>query len=67
MTNQAEKDAGIRVQRASRGARVFDGPSCPGQIAREGGYTECDRRAIAVVEDRSKYKCDYGHRWRRLA
>ncbi len=66
MTTEAEKEAGISVQRTSRGARVTNGPPCPGSVARGEGAVECDRVAIAVVEDRSLYKCAYGHRWRRL-
>ncbi len=66
MTTEAEKEAGISIQAKRYGARVTGGPPCPGHIARGEGAVECDRVAIAVVEDRSMYKCAYGHRWRRL-
>ena len=62
MTNAAEKEAGIKV---SRSGKVTNGPDCPGVIARENPVA-CDREAVYVVEDRTMYKCDYGHRWRRL-
>ncbi len=43
---------------------VRNGPPCHGVTQdSEGRIRECDRRAVAVVESRSKYKCDYGHRW----
>ncbi len=64
MTNAAEKAAGIEVDRK---ANVTNGPPCRGHIAQGEHLVECDRQAIAVVEDRSKYKCAYGHRWRRLS
>lgn len=47
-------------------SHVTGGPACPGTIDREGGgAVGCDRKAIAVVEDRRMYKCGYGHRWPR--
>lgn len=62
MTTKAEDEAGISV---SRKANVTNGPPCPGTLLQEGRRTECGRPAVHVVEDRSMYKCAYGHRWRR--
>lgn len=48
---------------------VENGPPCPGaiQLSAGGNVTlqGCGRPAIFVVEDRTKFKCAYGHRWNR--
>lgn len=63
MTNEAEKAAGIKVDRKGN---VTHGPPCRGVLSQEGHAKECDRVAVAVVENRTRYKCDYGHRWGRM-
>ncbi len=63
MTNAEEEALGIKVYTDGRvGGRR---PRCHGIIRRDENLTECDRRAIYVVEGRSKYKCPNGHRWPR--
>lgn len=51
--------------KVKRNGTVVNGPPCPGYISREGNMAACDRRAVAVVEGRRMFKCDYGHRWPR--
>lgn len=49
-----------------KNGNVINGTACPGTIDREGGgHVQCDRVAVAVVENRQKLKCSYGHRWPR--
>lgn len=46
-----------------KNASVRSGPPCPGAVISATEMIPCGRPAVFVVENRTKYKCAYGHRW----